>query len=61
MYTNEEDWFNEELVNALLFDHLLKRTAVENGDAISDVNEAVECKQVEHVVPMPWSCIKCIS
>ena len=61
MDTNVGDWLNHELVNALLFDHLLRRTAVEDGDAIGEVNEAVECRQVENVVPMPWSCIKCTS
>ena len=61
MYTSVEDWFNEELVNALLFDYLHRRTAAEIGDAIGEVNEAVDCKQVEHVRPMTRSCLKCIS
>ena len=39
MSTNVKDWFADELVSALLFDHLLGRTAVENGDAIGEVDE----------------------
>ena len=58
--TSVEDGFNEELVNALLLDHLTKRTAVEDGDMLSAVNEAVECRQVEHELTMPRSCVRCI-
>ena len=61
MDTNVEDWFNEELVNALLFGYLLRRTAVEDSDAIGEVNEAVDCQQVEHVRPMTGGCLTCIS
>ena len=49
MDTSVEDWFNEELVNALLCDYLLRRTAVDNGGAVGELNEAVDRKQVGHV------------